>query len=151
MISKIRTDNSNGDFRNLIKSLDDELDGRYGIVNKQYAPFNQIDSIKNVVVAFDEGNPVGCGSFKKFTDDTVEIKRMFVKPEARGCGAASIILSELEKWAAELNFTNAVLETGIKQPDAIKFYEKNGYGKIDNYGQYIGNTNSVCMRKKILL
>ncbi|MFH1196574.1 MAG: GNAT family N-acetyltransferase [bacterium] len=126
------------------------MDRRYGIINKQYTPFNQIDSIKNVVVAFDDDKSIGCGSFKKFDNDMVEIKRMFVKPEARGSGAAKLILLELEKWAVESGYKSSVLETGIKQPDAIKFYEKNGYSKIENYGQYIGNSNSVCMSKKLL-
>jgi putative acetyltransferase len=39
------------------------------------------------------------------------------------------------------------LETGLKQPEAIRLYEKNGYKLILNYGQYIGMDNSVCFEK----
>ena len=60
-----------------------------------------------------------------------------------------IILKELEKWAAELNYTKCVLETGKKQPEAITLYLKNGYAIIPNYGQYIGIENSVCFAKVI--
>ena len=74
---------------------------------------------------------------------------MVVKPECRGNGIAKLILLELEKWAMEKGFTKSVLETGVKQPEAIRFYTKLGYVKTQNYGQYIGNENSICMSKKL--
>jgi len=79
-----------------------------------------------------------------------EIKRMFVRPERRGRGIARSILSELETWAGELGFLECILETGLKQPEAIELYRKSGYETIPNYGQYEGVENSVCMRKSIL-
>lgn len=82
--------------------------------------------------------------------DSIEIKRMFVKSENRGSGIAQLILNELEKWAIENNFFKSILETGIKQPGAIRFYTKSGYVKIDNYGQYAGNSNSFCMSKNLI-
>ena len=48
-----------------------------------------------------------------------------------------------------LNLAQMVLETGLKQPEAIRLYERSGYEKIENYGQYIGVENSVCMQKII--
>ncbi len=74
---------------------------------------------------------------------------MFVRPEIRGKGIAFEILTELEKWATELNFTSSILETGYKQPEAIRLYEKSGYALIPNYGQYEGVENSVCMKKNL--
>jgi ribosomal protein S18 acetylase RimI-like enzyme len=74
---------------------------------------------------------------------------MFVKAEARGSGIASMVITELEKWATEKGFSKAVLETGIKQEAAIRFYAKHGYSIISNYGPYIGNLNSICMNKKL--
>jgi putative acetyltransferase len=38
-------------------------------------------------------------------------------------------------------------ETGKRQPEAIALYEKQGYQRISNYGQYIGVENSVCFEK----
>ncbi len=72
---------------------------------------------------------------------------MFVVPEFRGKGAAAAVLSELERWAIELNYNSTVLETGKRQVEAVKFYQKSGYSVIPNYGQYIGIENSVCMQK----
>jgi GNAT superfamily N-acetyltransferase len=53
----------------------------------------------------------------------------------------------LELWAAELGYTAYVLETGRKQPEAIRIYQKAGYTVIPNYGQYKNVENSVCMTK----
>ena len=74
---------------------------------------------------------------------------MFVQPGQRGKGVAWQILGELEKWAAELQISTCVLETGKKQPEAIRLYKKSGYSIIPSYGQYVNVENSVCMKKII--
>ena len=74
---------------------------------------------------------------------------MFVLPEFRNKGLASMVLSALENWAKELGYQTCVLETGKKQPEAIALYEKAGYRQIPNYGQYAGIENSVCFEKKL--
>ena len=91
--------------------------------------------------------PAGCGAIKELDDLSAEIKRMFVLPGHRNKGLGSIILAELEKWAKELTCKRCLLETGIRQPDAIALYVKNGYIAIPNYGQYAGVENSVCFEK----
>jgi putative acetyltransferase len=144
-----RTDSGNKDFRELVKLLDRELETRDGGEHVFYAQYNTLDKIKHAVVCYHEGKPVGCGAFKEYDKKTVEIKRMFVKTAFRGRGLAVHILKELEKWAAELDYTHGLLETGLKQPEAIKLYQKSGYVQIPNYGQYQGVKNSVCMMKQI--
>ena len=143
----IRTNSANEDFQSLVRLLDEDLSIRDGAEHSFYAKFNRIDAIKTAVVAYENETPIGCGAFKPFTDESVEIKRMFVRPENRGKGAAQEILAELENWAAETGFKSAVLETGKKQPEAIRLYQKSGYETIPNYGQYEGVENSVCMKK----
>ena len=147
MITCIRTDSKSEEFRFLVSQLDAELSIRDGADHSFYAQFNRIISLKQVVVAFDEGIPVGCGALKAFSEDTVEIKRMFVLENERGRGVASIVLTKLEEWALELNCTRCVLETGIKQPEAIRLYHKNGYHMIANYGQYKNVSGSICFEK----
>ena len=112
-----------------------------------YAQYNKIDLIKHVVVAYLDENPVGCGAIKEYSDGVTEVKRMFTNPDLRGKGIASTVLKELEKWAAELSYSLCILETGIKQPEAIALYTKNSYHRIPNYGQYEGVLDSVCFEK----
>jgi len=79
----------------------------------------------------------------------MEIKRMYVLENRRGEGIASVILRELEKWALELGYGKCLLETGKKQPEAIRLYQKNGYGIVPNFGQYQNMENSVCFEKNL--
>ncbi|RKS95869.1 GNAT family N-acetyltransferase [Chryseobacterium defluvii] len=142
-----RIDSSDADFQNLVQFLDADLAVRDGDDHAFYHQFNTIDALKNCVVAYLDGEAVACGAFKPFSEDSVEIKRMYTDPQKRNLGLASKILHELEVWAKESGYGKSVLETGIKQPEAIALYEKNGYQRIPNYGQYIGIENSVCFEK----
>lgn len=149
MITLKRTDSANADFVALVKLLDADLKVRDGDDHAFYDQFNKIDHIRNVVVAYDDGNAVGCGAIKPHGEDAMEVKRMFVSPEMRGKGIAAKVLGELELWAKELGYARCVLETGKKQPEAIGLYKKNGYEIIPNYGQYKGVENSICFEKNI--
>jgi putative acetyltransferase len=149
MPSIIRTTSENTDFRTLVSLLDQDLAIRNGDTNAFYAQYNKIDAIRNVLVCYEDGKPIGCGAFKEYEPQAVEIKRMFVHPDFRGKRIGTSILRELEKWAAELNYSEAVLETGKTNPEAQSLYLKEGYTVIPNYGQYAGAENSVCMSKAI--
>lgn len=151
MIEIKRTNSDNTDFQNLVRELDKDLAIRDGEDHSFYAQFNKIDAIKYVVVAYENNEAIGCGAIKSFDENSMEVKRMFVPENQRSKGIATIVLKELETWANELGFEKCVLETGLKQPEAIRLYEKNGYTKIPNYGQYIGMDNSVCFEKVIAI
>ena len=148
-VELIRTDAANPDFIVLVKQLDADLAPRDGEDHAFYSQFNKIDAIKHVILAYENGRPCACGAIKDFAPDTMEIKRMYTIPESRGIGLATKILTELEIWAAELGCKKCILETGIRQPEAIALYQKNGYVRIPNYGQYIGVENSLCFEKVI--
>ena len=150
ILSIKRTDSDDDDFRELVKALDKDLSIRDGKDHTFYAQFNKIDKIKHAVVAYNGDEPVGCGAVKEYSTDTMEVKRMYVPPQKRGQGIASIILNELEKWSKELNYKNCILETGKKQPEAIELYKKNRYTIIPNYGQYENVENSVCFKKELI-
>ncbi|WP_278352909.1 GNAT family N-acetyltransferase [Chryseobacterium gleum] len=143
----LRTDSNNTDFQTLVKSLDATLSEHNGENDDFFAQFNKIDTIKNCIVAYIDNIPAACGAFKPLSEDTVEIKRMFTNPEFRKKGLGSAIVKELENWAAELNFKKAVLETSRDLKNAISVYEKSGFDRIPNYGQYIGVEQSVCYEK----
>lgn len=145
----LRTTSDHPDFARLIAALDDDLYERNGEAQLKYRPYNKVDAIKHVVLVYVDRKPVGCGAFKMFDADSVEIKRMFVYPEMRGRKLAAGILKELENWAIEEGYSKAVLETGHKQTEAIHLYTKAGYSLTENYGQYIGMDESICYRKEL--
>jgi putative acetyltransferase len=148
-INIIRTDSTNNDFVELVKQLDGDLAIRDGDEHDFYHQFNKINMIKHVVVLYQDGEALSCGAIKESMPDCMEVKRMYTVPSARGKGLAVKVLTELEKWTAELNYAKCVLETGLKQPEAIALYTKCGYKIIANYGQYAGIENSICFEKKV--
>ncbi len=149
MINCLRTDSKNKVFQKLVKELDADLKIRDGKDHSFYSQFNNIDTIKYVIVAYDNETPVGCGAIKEYSKDTMEIKRMYVNLNMRRQGIASKILKELENWAIEFKYIHCVLETGKKQPEAIQLYKRNGYRIIPNFGQYENIANSVCFQKDL--
>ncbi|PIB38136.1 GNAT family N-acetyltransferase [Maribacter sp. 4G9] len=145
----LRTDSGNGDFQKLVQLLDADLAERDGEDTAFYSQFNGITQLRHCIVYWADGIALGCGAFKRFDEHSAEVKRMYVDPEMRGKGIASKILKALEEWARELGFTYCVLETGLRQPEAISLYKKNGYAVTANYPPYVGVGNSVCFKKKI--
>ncbi len=149
MISFLRTQSENPDFKKLVVELDAILKILDGEDHVFYADLNQTAVLNEVLIAFENNAPVGCGAFRTYEENTVEIKRMYVPELYRNKGIASKILAELEAWAKELGNTKCILETGILQVEAIGLYPKNGYEKIENYGNYKGVANSICFAKTI--
>lgn len=143
----LRTSSAHKDFQKLVKLLDKDLAVTDGEEHAFYDQFNKIDSINHVVLLYHDEVAVSCGALKEFSEDTMEVKRMFTRRDHRGKGYAAMVLSELEQWAKELQYSRCILETGVRQPDAIALYRKTGYYLISNYGQYAGVVNSLCFQK----
>ncbi len=149
VIKTKRTQSEDKSFRDLIAQLDRDLNTRYNREQSKYDKYNKIESISTVIVACDGEKPVGCGCFREYDRETVEMKRMFVVPDYRGQRISKQLLKELEVWAKEQGYSKAVLETGSGQPEAIGLYTKSGYERIENYGPYISFPNSLCFEKKL--
>ena len=149
MITIRRTTSDNGDFGNLVILLDAYLRVLDGEDHAFYAQYNKTSWLKNAVICYDDDKAVGIGAYKEFYSKVAEIKRMYTLPESRGKGITKAILMELETWAKEEGYTTSILETGYLQFDAIGLYQKLGYEITDNFGQYIGVANSICMKKII--
>ena len=150
MTSLDRTNSENKDFQKLVLELDKDLAIRNGNSNDFFAQFNKIDQLNNVVIAYVESSPAGCGAIKEFNNFTMEIKRMYVRNEMRRKGVAVDILNNLENWAREVGYKKCVLETGDQMIEAIGLYRKNGYKIIRNYGQYENVESSICFEKDLL-
>lgn len=98
--------------------------------------------------------PVAMGGWRRravppdvLADSTVEIKRMFVVPEARGLGYARQVLHHLERSAQAQGAASIVLETGLRQPEAMALYESAGYSSIAGFGYYADAPLSRCYAK----
>lgn len=148
-IQTLFTDSKNNDFAHLIQLLDADLGERYGDLQKEYDQHNKVDLIKDVIVIYNNGTPVACGAYKEYDSDSAEIKRVFVKQEYRKQGLAKMLIYALEQKAKTNGYKYCILETGARQPEAIHLYKALGYDIVDNYAPYVGNINSICMRKSI--
>jgi putative acetyltransferase len=127
-----------------------EILERYGGVDTEPGVHPSADDIAVFLIAFDDaGTPVGCGALRRLDDSSAEVKRMYVEPAARGTGVAKAVLRALEQAAVDRGWTTVRLETGTAQPDAIRFYEREGYRLIPNYGDYIGSEVSLCYERTL--
>lgn len=149
MITVQRTNSENKDFINLVQSLNAYLKLVDGSDHEFYNQYNNINVLKHVVLVYFKGLALGCGAFKKYNKNTVEIKRMYTNPDYRSLGIATHALLELENWAKEEGYNTCILETGKRQVEAVSFYKKRNYSIIPNYGQYSNITNSLCFKKEL--
>jgi len=131
-----------------------EVSERYGVPDSEPGPKPSAADITVFLVAFDVDDDgvehaVGCGGLRTLDPSHGEIKRMYVIPERRGTGVSRAILSALEGEARGRGWTRLVLETGDQQPDAMRFYEREGYTRIPNFGYYADSALSICYEKKL--
>lgn len=103
------------------------------------------DGVTVWVARSDGGAALGMVALVDGRDGTAEIKRLFVRDEARGFGTATMLMDALERHARTLGATRILLETGPKQRAAISLYERRGYVRIENFGPYVGDGFSYCM------
>lgn len=72
---------------------------------------------------------------------------MYVVPAMRGAGLARRMLAHLESTAAAAGAEAMVLETGLRQPEAIALYESSGYTPVPGFGYYRDAPLSRCFGK----
>ena len=99
------------------------------------------------LVAYHDGEPVGCGALKQLDQDSAELKRLYVVPEARGTGVARALIARLEQFAREAGYTAIRLDTGSRQPQATALFQSAGYEPI---GDYNGNPVAAFWFQKSL-
>jgi GNAT superfamily N-acetyltransferase len=103
-------------------------------------------SVLVTLVGYVDDRPVAHALLRRLGDE-VEIKRMFVAPEARGLGAASVMMQALEDTARAAGAARVVLHTGDRQVAAIRTYDRHGYTPIPVYEPYVGMPASLCFEK----
>ncbi len=106
-------------------------------------------------VGYLDGEPVATGAWRH-TDvavdgvaSVVEVKRMYVAPRAQRRGLARLLLGHLERTAAAAGAGAVVLETGMRQPEAIALYTSSGYEEVPKFGFYRDSPLSRCFGKRL--
>jgi putative acetyltransferase len=127
----------------------DEIAERYGTRDSEPGPAPTADDITAFFLAFVDDQPAGCGGLRQLGPTEAEVKRMFVAPQHRGTGVSTAILERLEVFGRERGYARLVLETGDRQPDAIRFYTREGYERIANFGYYADSAASLCFAKQL--
>ena len=147
----IRTDGKNKDFIENCRLLDMDLDRRVGkkIKRDKYAIFNQPDEIKEAIVVYEGNRAIGGGAIRRYNDEDVELKRVFVHVEFQGQGIGTKLVSLLIEWAIELGYKRMILETGELLAESCAVYRKLGFEVIPNYGPYVNMPESLCMAKEL--
>lgn len=137
----------------LIAALNDELAAMYNNPAANHFTLDAADVAPGhgaFLVAYSEGQPVGCGAIRRIGEGIAEVKRMYVAPEWRGRGVGRTLLEALEAEARQLGVTRIVLETGNLQQSALALYRRCGFAVIDLFGEYVDSPEtSVCMGKEI--
>ncbi len=103
-------------------------------------------SVVATIVGYLADRPVAHALLRRLGDD-LEIKRMFVAPDARGLGAADQLMTTLEGEARRLGAARLVLHTGDRQVAAVRTYERHGFTPIEIYEPYVGMPSSLCFEK----
>ena len=136
----------------LIAALNAELTGRYpeeGACHFRLDPEEVAEGKGAFLVASADGVAVGCGAVRRISETEAEIKRMYVSPSVRGKGVGRALLSALEEEARRLGTKRLLLETGVRQPEALALYRKSGFAEIAPFGDYASTPLSVCMGKNL--
>ena len=143
----------------LVARLQDEYLVRYGGQDDTPLSDTEFSAPAGVfLVACWQGAAVAMGGWRRHVEArsgrvpwqrAVELKRMYVAPQARGHGLARGLLAELELLARTDGAAAMVLETGQAQPEAIALYRSAGYGDIPGFGHYCASDQSVHLGKPL--
>jgi GNAT superfamily N-acetyltransferase len=144
---------ASADATALVGAMVGELTDIYGPPDHRYAPTATVEDFSPpggaFVAVYDAaGRAVAGGGVKRLDDETGEIKRMYVVPEARGHGLSRLVLTAIEDAARDLGYRRVRLDTGAEQPRARALYSSSGYVDIPDYN---GNEYATYWAEKSLV
>jgi GNAT superfamily N-acetyltransferase len=130
--------------------MDTELAPRYADLRVLRGARPPVDpaSVRVTYVAYDGERPVGTASLRS-AHGAHEVKRLYVAPTHRRIGLAARLLDAVGSWARAAGVRTLVLQTGVRQPDAVALYLQEGWRAIEPFGEYVGDTISLCFEKEL--
>ena len=134
----------------LIEELQDEYVIRYG--ERDQTPVDPDDFAAprgTFLLAYRDGELVGCAGMRRRSEVDVEVKRMFIRRPFRGRGYSRGLLALIEQEASSLGFARILMESGLAQPEAMGLYESSGYERIPGFGHYRDKPQNRCYAKAL--
>lgn len=116
---------------------------------KAFISYNISESIQDVLLVYQDNVCIACAGMKKYSEQDVEIKRVWVEPAYRGLKIATQMVLKIEDKARKKGFQRTILQTRPIMPDAIALYKKLGYYQIENYPPYDKLEGAVCYAKNL--
>lgn len=145
------TDGKNEDFQKFYLTTDayySEIVG--GIKNRHsFVPYNISEAITDVLIAYYGTLAIGCAGLKRYSDNDVEVKRVWVEPGYRGKHIATELMGIIENKAKQQDFRRTILQTRKIMVDAVGLYSKLGYYQIENYSPYDKLEGAICFAKDL--
>ena len=139
----------------LVAEQETEVDALYADLGDDDTLGYQLSEAMNprspFVVAWSDGEAVGCAALRPMPDDPfcAEVKRVYVRPAWRGRGFSKQIMTRVEAIARAEGYTHICLETGDRQIEAIRLYEGMAYERIPCYGKHKDDPISMCYGKEL--
>lgn len=138
------------EVRRLIDLSDAYMQALYPPDSKHLAAAETLAAPDTVfLVARRDGEVLGSIAFRIIAPDHAEMKRMFVRADARGHGLGRRLLDALEETARGRRIARISLETGIRQPEAIGLYRTAGYRECPPFAGYAPDPLSLFMTKRL--
>ena len=104
--------------------------------------------VHTVIVIDDDGSAVGHAALRPW-GESLEVKKVYIAPQARGRGLSRALMAEVERAALERDIRSLVLQTGDLQLAAIALYEAVGYRSVEVWAPYTAIPASLCYRKDL--
>jgi putative acetyltransferase len=146
-----REDPRQSDVTKLIRDLDEMFHRLYPAQSNHLVDIETLASPDiHFFVARRNGDALGCGALWHRAPAYGEVKRIYVRPEARGLKLSKLIMAKLEQDAREHGLKIMKLETGTLQPEALGLFAKWGFRRCGPYADYpTDDPYSVFMEKTV--
>ena len=150
-IEYIWTDGADEDFQTFYLKTEEYYSRIVGGEDNRrgFIPYNISDSLSDVLIAYSDGKAVACAGLKRYSDEDVEVKRVWVEPDFRRLHIARDMMDRLEEKAYEMGYKRLILQTRPIMEDAVGLYENLGYSQIENYPPYDKLDGAICMKKEL--
>ena len=86
-----------------------------------------------ILVALEKNEVLGMVAYHRHNESRCEMKRLYVRPKARGLHLGDALVKEIVSHARKAGYKEMVLDTITPLKSAIHLYEKHGFIQCDPY------------------